>query len=256
MIELKSIVEAVLFAAQKPLTPGELRGYFVTAAEQAEEEAVRAFRKVKLDDIERALGELAAEHEKAARSYRLVCVAGAWQFVSQPDYAPWLRALAGERARPTRLSQPALETLAIIAYRQPITRAEVEQIRGVNIDGVLQTLVDRGLVEPVGRAEVIGRPMQYGTTTAFLQYFGLSRLESLPAADELRRIPVERPPSLVTVEAGLATAPPEQLTLQPQNPPATESAPAEPSPSANAEAAASEPSPTPAADPGSTPAAP
>jgi len=113
--------------------------------------------------------------------------------------------------RPSRLSQPALETLAIIAYRQPLTRAEVEQIRGVSVDGVMQTLQERGLIEQVGRAEVIGRPMTYGTTPLFLEYFGLRSLEGLPAADELRRIPVQKPETLLTVEPGLATAPPEPL---------------------------------------------
>ena len=91
-------------------------------------------------------------------------MAGSWQFVTQPEYAPWLKALVGHKVRPPRLSQPALETLAIIAYRQPITRAEIEQIRGVAVDGVMQTLVERGLVEQLGRAEVVGRPMTYGTT--------------------------------------------------------------------------------------------
>jgi len=140
-------------------------------------------------------------------------VAGSWQFVTQPDYAPWLKALVGHKIRPPRLSQPALETLAIIAYRQPITRAEIEQVRGVTVDGVMQTLAERGLVEQVGRAEVVGRPMTYGTTSAFLEYFGLRALDDLPAADELRRIAVQKPESLLTAEPGLATVPPEQLSL-------------------------------------------
>jgi segregation and condensation protein B len=106
-----------------------------------------------------------------------------------------------------------LETLAIIAYRQPITRAEIEQVRGVAVDGVMQTLVERGLVEQVGRAEVVGRPMTYGTTVLFLEYFGLRNLEELPAADELRRIPVTRPEALLTADPGLATVAPEQLGL-------------------------------------------
>src|SRR5207244_61559 len=114
--------------------------------------------------------------------------------------------------RPARLSQPALENLAISAYRQPLTRAEIEQIRGVSVDGVLQTLLERGLVEQAGRSEVIGRPMTYGTTTAFLEYFGLRSLDELPGGDELRRLPVEKPPALLTVDAGLATAPPETLS--------------------------------------------
>ena len=158
-------------------------------------------------------------------SYRLVCVAGGWQFVSQPEFAPWIIALVGAKARPSRLSQPALETLAIIAYRQPLTRAEIEQVRGVAVDGVMQTLVERGLVEQMGRAEVIGRPMTYGTTALFLEYFGLRSLEDLPAADELRRIPVTRPETLLTADPGLATAPPEQLALTPAATPAESSPP-------------------------------
>jgi segregation and condensation protein B len=213
-MELKLILEAILFSAQKALTPVELRDLLARAAEDAEDETVRAFRKVRADDLTPLLEQLADHYAEASRSYRLVCVAGAWQFVTQPDFAPWLRALIGEKARPPRLSQPALETLAIIAYRQPLTRAEIEQIRGVSVDGVMQTLLERGLVEAVGRAEVVGRPITYGTTGTFLEYFGLRDLDGLPAADELRRIPVEKPPGLVTADPGLATTPPEQLTLE------------------------------------------
>ena len=226
-MELKSILEAVLFSAQKALSPRELRDVLADALAHAEgDELVKSFKRTKEDAIVAALEQLAAEHEAAARTWRLVCVAGAWQFVSLPEYAPWLKALTGHKARPPRLSAPALETLAIIAYRQPATRAEIEQVRGVAVDGVMQTLVERGLVEQVGRAEVVGRPMTYGTTGMFLEYFGLRALEDLPAADELRRIPVTRPESLLTADPGLATVPPEQLSLDeeegaPANPPAS-----------------------------------
>jgi segregation and condensation protein B len=227
-MELKYILEAILFSAQKPLSLKEFRDIFSGAVEHAEgNETVRGLKKVKEDQLTAALEELARDHETAARSYRLVCVAGSWQFVIQPDYAPWLKALVGHKARPPRLSQPALETLAIIAYRQPLTRAEIEQVRGVAVDGVMQTLVERGLVEQVGRAEVVGRPMMYGTTAMFLEHFGLRALEDLPAADELRRIPVQKPEALATVDPGLATAPPEQLSLPsgPTAPPATGTTP-------------------------------
>ncbi len=214
-MELKFILESLLFSAQKPMNPKELRDLLATAAEQSEEyPAVTACKKVKESELSAALEQLSREHEAAGRSYRLVCVAGAWQFVTQPEYAPWLKALVGLKNRPPRLSQPALETLAIVAYRQPLTRAEIEQVRGVSVDGVMQTLLERGLVEQVGRAEVIGRPMTYGTTALFLEYFGLRSLEELPAADELRRIEVKKPESLLTVDPGLATAPPEQLVEQ------------------------------------------
>lgn len=221
-MDLKFILESILFSAQKPLSVKELREVLANAAEQEDvDSGVKALKKTKEADVTIALEQLAKEHEDANRSYRLVCVAGSWQFVTQPDYAPWLRALVGVKARPARLSQPALETLAIIAYRQPITRAEVEQIRGVNVDGTMQTLTERGLVEAVGRAEVVGRPMTYGTTVLFLEYFGLRALEDLPAADELRKIVVEKPPAPLTADPGLATTPPEQLTLAESGSPQT-----------------------------------
>ena len=210
-MELKFILEAILFSAQKPLTSRELRDLLAAAAEHGDE--AKPFKKAKEDAVEAALEQLRADHAAAGRSYRLACVAGAWQFVTQPEYAPWVIALVGLKARPPRLSQPALETLAIIAYRQPITRAEIEQVRGVTIDGVMATLQERGLIEQVGRAEVAGRPMTYGTTPLFLEYFGLRSLEGLPAADELRRIPITRPEGLLTADPGLATVPPDQLTL-------------------------------------------
>ena len=192
----------------------ELRDVLTNAASAEDaDETAKSFKKTKDDDLIAALEELAREHETAARSYRLACVAGAWQFVTQPEFSPWLRALVGVKARPPRLSQAALETLAIIAYRQPVTRAEVEQVRGVNVDGTMQTVLERGLVEQSGRAEVVGRPALYSTTPLFLEYFGLRGLEDLPAADELRRIPVEKPIAPVTADAGLATVPPEQLQL-------------------------------------------
>lgn len=240
-MELRLILEALLFAAQKPLNVSELRGFLATAAEQSAEPTARALKKATADQVEAALEQLTQEHAAAGRSYRLVCVAGAWQFASQPEFGPWLKALSGEKIRPGRLTQPSLETLTIIAYRQPITRAEIEQIRGVSVDGVMQTLLERGLVTGAGRAEVVGRPMTYGTTKLFLEYFGLGSLDDLPAADELRRIPVERPPSLVTVEPGLATAPPEQLGLIPKEPPTGE----HPRPDTGVEASAAlQPEPT------------
>jgi segregation and condensation protein B len=214
-MELKFILESLLFSAQKPLSVKELREVLAAAAEaEVADATAKSLAKTKESELTAALEQLACEHETATRSYRLACVAGSWQFVTQPEFAPWLKALVGVKIRPSRLSQPALETLAIIAYRQPITRAEIEQIRGVNVDGTMQTLMERGLVESVGRAEVVGRPNTYGTTAMFLEYFGLRGLEDLPAADELRRIPIAKPPAPVTADPGLATTPPEQLQLK------------------------------------------
>ena len=132
-MELKDVLEAILFSAQKPLTVKELAAICADAAEHGG----RDFAKTKPREISAALEELAAEHEAAARTWRLSCVAEAWQFTSQQDYAPWIKALVGQKQRAPRLSKPALETLAIIAYRQPVTRAQVEEIRGVAVDGVL-----------------------------------------------------------------------------------------------------------------------
>src|SRR5262245_4110500 len=133
-MELKFILESILFSAQKPLSPAELRTVLAAAAEHAGAETAKALKKVKLEELNAALEQLAREHEAACRSYRLVCVAGSWQFVSQPEYAPWLRALVGEKIRPPRLSHPALETLAIIAFRQPLALARVEAIRVLLVD--------------------------------------------------------------------------------------------------------------------------
>ena len=228
-MEIKFILESLLFSAQRPMSVKELREVLVRAAtEENADEAAKPFKKIKEEDLAAALETLAREHEAAARSYRLACVAGAWQFVTQPEFSPWLKALVGVKNRPPRLSQAGLETLAIIAYRQPVTRAEVEQVRGVNVDGTMQTLLERALVEQSGRAEVVGRPALYSTTPFFLEYFGLRSLEDLPAADELRRIPIERPPAPVTAEPGLATVPPEQLQLSEE----TQSPAPEPAPTA------------------------
>ncbi len=229
-MELKFILESLLFSAQKPMSVKELRDILAGAANAEDaEEIAKPFKKLNDDDVTAALEELARDHETAGRSYRLACVAGAWQFVTQPEFSPWLRVLVGAKIRPSRLSPAALETLAIISYRQPVTRAEVEQVRGVNVDGTMQTLLERGLVEQSGRAEVVGRPALYSTTPMFLEYFGLRGLEDLPAADELRRIKIERPLAPVTVEVGLATHPPEQLQLAEESRPTTE-APAAPQP--------------------------
>ena len=196
-MELKDILEAILFSSQKPLRAKELQDILKQAGESGEGEA-REFAQVKAKPITAALEILAEEVETLGRSFRLVCVAGAWQFVTQSEYAPWVRALVGVKNRPTRLSKPALETLAIIAYRQPVTRAQMEEIRGVSVDGVIGTLSERELVEVVGRADAPGRPQTYGTTQMFLEYFGLRGLQELPDAEELRQVPITRPGAPVT----------------------------------------------------------
>ena len=240
-MELKFVIESLLFTSQKPVSVREIREILSVAAEKGEEEAVKAFKKVKDDEIENALTGLEKDHAASGRSYYLACVAGSWQFVTRPDYMPWLRTLFGVKTRPPRLSAPALETLAIVAYRQPITRAEIEQVRGVAVDGVVATLLERGLIENAGRAEVVGRPMMYATTPLFLEYFGLRNLDELPAADELRRIPVQKPEALVTAEPAPQGQPQKVETPIAAADTDTESSAVSPEPSGTATAASSNP---------------
>src|SRR5688572_23956369 len=134
--------------------------------------------------LESALEELRSHYDTEGHGVELIEVAGGWQILTRPEYTE-----AIERAqlaqRPQRLSAASLETLAVIAYRQPISRAEIEEIRGVSVGGVLKTLLERGLVDVVGRSEGLGRPLLYGTTPMFLENHGLRHLEELPRADEL-----------------------------------------------------------------------
>ncbi|MCX7825391.1 MAG: SMC-Scp complex subunit ScpB [Verrucomicrobiae bacterium] len=212
---LKSIIEALLFAAHKPLSPAEIRSVLAGEGDEKAEAALVAFKRVKEAEIAAAIEELKVDYIQADRSFTIAEIAGGFQLVSKPDYAIWLKRLL-DVDRPSRLSPSALETLAIIAYRQPITRVEIEAVRGVNVDGVLRTLLERGLVKITGRSDLPGRPLQYGTTQAFLEHFGLRDLEDLPAVDELRRIEAKRhraaapaAPAPTPAEAQKPPAPPE-----------------------------------------------
>lgn len=200
---LKRIIEAILFASQKPVSAKELIAVLKGAADADKENPsapTRAFAKVKEPVIQAAIEELEIECVEASRAYEVRETAAGWQLVTKPDYSPWLRQLYPEN-RPARLSAPALETLAIIAYRQPITRADIEAVRGVAVDGVMQTLLDRGLIKIAGRADIPGRPLLYDTTQHFMEHFGLKDLDDLPNASELRKI------ALPTAEVPAETAP-------------------------------------------------
>jgi len=181
---LSQVLEALLFSAQKPLTTAELRGA-LTSAGQGDELVPNEFARVKEAEIAVALEQLKVDYTLAPRGFQLLEKADGWQLVSHPDCARWARQLF-PGPKPARLSPPALETLAIIAYRQPITRADVEAVRGVTVEGVLQNLMERGLVKISGRAELPGRPLLYETTQFFLEHFGLRNLDELPNAEELR----------------------------------------------------------------------
>ena len=196
---LPHIIEALLFSAQKPLTTREL----VSAIKSAEDEGID-FKRVTEAEIAAGLEQLKIQYTEHEHAFQLVEKADGWQLASDPAYAPWVRQLF-PAAKPSRLTPPALETLAIIAYRQPITRADVEAVRGVAVDGVLQSLMERGLVKIAGRAEMPGRPLLYETTQFFLEHFGLRNLDELPNSEELRRryLPTGVPPAPAPVQAEL-----------------------------------------------------
>jgi segregation and condensation protein B len=150
-------------------------------------------------ELRAALDEVAADYAAAGSALQIVEVAGGYRLVTRPELAPWVSRLFAVPGRP-RLSQPALETLAIIAYKQPVTRVELEEIRGVNVEAVLRTLIERDLVSIVGRDEGLGRPLLYGTTEGFLTYFGLNSPADLPRMDEIELFLAEREGALAEAQ--------------------------------------------------------
>jgi segregation and condensation protein B len=185
-MSLARVIEALLFSAQKSLSINEITAAIRGAEDDLASETPNEFARLRNAEVAAALEELKVEYIQQNRAFQLVEKAEGWQLATDPSFAIWVRQLF-PAPKPARLSAPALETLAIIAYRQPITRADVEAVRGVNIDGVLQTLMERGLVKIAGRAEIPGRPLLYETTQFFLDHFGLRNLDELPNAEELRR---------------------------------------------------------------------
>ncbi len=224
---LKQIIEALLFASQKPLSTREMVAALRSAADMdPENEGMAALAKTKSNEIEQIIVALSAEYVELERGFGIVESASGWQVVSSSDLAIWVRQLFPE-ARPARLSAPALETLAIIAYRQPITRADIEAVRGVGVDGVMQTLLDRALVKIAGRADIPGKPLLYETTHNFLEHFGLKTLDELPNSSELRQIklPTATPPKQANEGELPLDAEPAQTVPEPEPEPA---APEEP----------------------------
>jgi len=189
---LARVIEALLFSAQKPLLIREMAAA-IKGAGAEDELSPNEFARARESEIAAALEQLRIEYIQEQRAFQIVEKAEGCQLVTDPAFARWVRQLF-PAPKPARLTAPALETLAIIAYRQPITRADVEAVRGVTIDGVLQTLMERGLVKISGRAEVPGRPLLYQTTQFFLDHFGLRTLDELPNVEELRtrHLPIAR----------------------------------------------------------------
>ncbi|HUA34387.1 MAG TPA: SMC-Scp complex subunit ScpB [Candidatus Binataceae bacterium] len=212
---LKSILESLLFAAGEPVSLAKLTAIF--------ENVPRA-------TIQKTLATMATECAANNRGVTIDEVAGGYQMRTPKEHSSWVRKLLA--AKPPRLSRPLLETLAIIAYRQPITRPEIEQLRGVDAGGVLETLLEKRLVKIAGRKEAPGRPIVYATTPEFLELFGLKDLDSLPDLSEFREI--ER-----AVEQA-ETKPIESLEKMPEDVPAETDMPAEPELEAEAEAEAEE----------------
>ncbi len=163
MVTLKAVVEALLFSSQKPLTAKEILQVVRLGTEYAGEEEATVLAKITEELVQEALQSLAGEYTELARSFQLVEQVSGWQLSTRPDYQIWVRQLFPE-LRPTRLSPPALETLAIVAYRQPITKGDIEAIRGVTVDGVMQKLLDLGLVKIAGRAEIPVRAEEFKRT--------------------------------------------------------------------------------------------
>lgn len=170
--EYRAIIEAVLFASDMPLSLNELS--------QILEGAEPAMIRTAIEGLNEA-------YNATPNSFQIIEVAGGYQFGARPEYARWIRRVYRGRI-PSRLSQASLECLSIIAYKQPISRTEIEAVRGVNVDGVLRTLLDRSLIRIAGRGTGVGRPILYATTSEFLKYFGLNRLTDLPKVDELKEM--------------------------------------------------------------------
>ena len=167
----KRIVEALVLGAPEPVSAQKIAD---------------VVPGLEVDEARALVAELGREYETQGRAFEIWEVAGGYQLRTRPEFAPYLRLL--HRERPLRLSRAALETLAVVAYRQPVTRAEIEAVRGVEADAVIKGLVERQLVRIAGHREVPGRPMLYGTTPRFLEVFGLGRLEDLPTLREIEEL--------------------------------------------------------------------
>ena len=212
--QVRAVVEALIFASPQPVTPKEI---------------ARVLQGVRREDWERELRALIADYARDDRGLQLIEVAGGWQITTRPEYNDWVRELLDPRT-PTRLSIQALETLAVIAYKQPVTLPEIIALRGVKSGGVVKTLLEKRLIRITGRKEVVGRPMLYGTTKQFLLHFGLNSLDDLPKIEEFAEVlgeevdvaglkrAIESP---LPVQVGLSDPEGEQISLfrEPAAPP-------------------------------------
>ncbi len=170
--EIRAILEALIFASPQPITPREIGEVLGGVSRSAWQEA---------------LEELKADYARDVRGLQLVEVAGGWQITTRPEYNDWVRELLDPKT-PSRLSIQALETLAVVAYKQPVTLPEIIDLRGIKSGGVIKTLLEKRLIRILGRKEVVGRPILYGTTKQFLLHFGLKDLSELPKIEEFAEV--------------------------------------------------------------------
>lgn len=174
--ELKQVIEALVFVSDKPLGMFQIREVIEGVTEE---------------QIRQAVNELNQEYESTRRSFIIQEVAGGFRMATKPELAPWLKSFYKSRVS-ERLTRPSLETLAIVAYKQPVTKPEIEAIRGVNIDGVIVTLLERSLIKIAGRKDTPGRPLLYATTDEFLAHFGLGSVSEMPKLPEVQQLTEEK----------------------------------------------------------------
>ena len=191
-MNLNKIVEALLFASREPVDSKKIAKIIrkVSKREQADQELC----SVKYSEIDEVIEKLNKGYDRKKSPYLIQERSTGWRIYTRIDYASYIRELFPDQ-KPTRLSAPALETLAIVAYRQPITKAAIEAVRGVNVDGVLQSLIERGLVSIAGRSDLPGKPFLYETSRNFLEHFGIKDVEDLPNSAELRSVDLPQPES-------------------------------------------------------------
>ena len=191
-MNLNKIVEALLFASREPVDSKKIAKIIRKVSKR--EESDQDLCSVKYTEIDKVIDKLNKGYDRKKSPYLIQERSTGWRIYTRIDYASYIRELFPDQ-KPTRLSAPALETLAIVAYRQPITKAAIEAVRGVNVDGVLQSLIERGLVSIAGRSDLPGKPFLYETSRNFLEHFGIKDVEDLPNSAELRSVDLPQPES-------------------------------------------------------------
>jgi len=179
-IQIKAVIEALVFVSESPVTLEAIR---------------EVFGDIPKKELQRIVEEMIAEYQNAPRGFSLTEVGGGYQFRTRPEFVEWVKKL--KKIKPFALSQPSLETLAIVAYKQPVLRTEIEKIRGVDSGGVLRTLLEKKLIKILGKKDVPGKPLVYGTSKRFLEMFGLKDLSGLPTLKDLAGLGPPPPPEEV-----------------------------------------------------------